>query len=198
MKYALSAFVLLVLSLTFAATAHAQAAHVYVTANRGTDLNPCSRTSPCRTIQHALDTTLVQQRGEVTILDSGDYDSITISSTASPPTVTSVTVDAAPGVITTINPLAITSTNAIYINSGASGKVVLRNLTLSGQGGASFGVYHNSGDLHIEDCNISGFSSEGIYFYGSGQLYVKDSTFRRNSQGVDTYGNGSGSRALSV
>src|SRR5947209_17307737 len=99
--------------------AHAQAAaRVYVTANKGADLNPCTRTSPCRTIQHALDATVVQQGGAVVILDSGDYAPFTISATATPATVTAVTVEAAQGTaagITANAPGAL-----ITIQAGAS------------------------------------------------------------------------------
>ena len=41
-------------ALTHAAAAHAQPARAYVTGLRGSDLNPCTRSEPCRQIRQGL------------------------------------------------------------------------------------------------------------------------------------------------
>jgi hypothetical protein len=72
----------------FSAIGQAQSI-VYVTANRGTDLNSCTRTAPCRSIAKGI--TTMATGGVVEILDTRDYSPFTIDK--------SVTVEAAPGAI---------------------------------------------------------------------------------------------------
>ncbi len=170
-----SAFLILLLCVL----AHAQAARVYVTANRGSDLNPCTRLSPCRTIQHALATTVVQPGGDVVILDSGDYSPFAISASASPATVTSVTVEAAPGIVAAIT---ATSGNGIDITAGTPSSVVLRGLSLNGLGSTQDGINVASvGLLYIENCIVNGFTNKGINVslseFGS-QIFIKDTIVR--------------------
>ena len=62
----LIAFGATLLSLSFATTAHAQAIRTWVS-GVGDDVNPCSRTAPCKTFAGAVSKT--DPRGEIDVLD---------------------------------------------------------------------------------------------------------------------------------
>ena len=168
------AVALTVASLALASAAQAQAPHTFVSARTGDDANPCTVAAPCRTFQQAL--TQVQPGGEVTALDSGDYEPFSVTKSA--------TVQAAPGVYAVI---ASTFASAVAINAGANDVVVVRNLTLKGPGGQAQGVGFGSGKAaSVEGCVIDGFSN-GIQFTHSGQLFVSDTVVRNCSTGISMY-----------
>jgi len=157
------------------AIASAQTPIVYVSAS-GSDGLAGSRTSPVRTITHAL--SLVQSGGEVVVIDSGDYDQFTAGK--------SVTVEAAPGVVAVIPDL----NNSIGINATppSSGTVVLRGLTITSCGQpAHVGIQCSAGSpqgtLVIEDCAINGPFQWGIYA-DSSKLFVKGTSVVGSSNGV--------------
>lgn len=173
LRLRLSALAVLTLTLTCASIAQAQS-RVYVSANKGQDINfPCTP-NPCRLIQLAV--AAVAAGGEVVVLDSGDYQPFTVNK--------AVTIEAAPGVIAGITQ-ATSGENAITIDAGFADVVVLRGLTLNGMGSGYSGVDFNTGQaLHVENCIISGFSFAGIRFDGPGQLFVKDAFLRLSSSGI--------------
>ena len=63
-------FVLLTFTLTLSAVAHAQATRTRVS-GVGDDVNPCSRTAPCKTVAGAIPKTSLN--GEVNTLDPGGF-----------------------------------------------------------------------------------------------------------------------------
>src|SRR5437763_16740642 len=67
---------LLVMSLAFTSLAHAQATRTWVS-GVGDDLNPCSRTAPCKTFAGAISKTFIN--GEIDVLDPGGYGTVTIT-----------------------------------------------------------------------------------------------------------------------
>jgi hypothetical protein len=185
----------LTLSLVCAGVARAQAQQqVYVTANRGTDINPCTRTSPCRSIQHALAASVVKQGGHVIILDGGDYAPFSISNfLVNPPTVTSVTVEAPPGVVANITATGGQGTAAVLVLVGTSDKVVLRGLTLHGRP-ADAGINFAAGRwLFVENCIIDGFDKAGLDINRNvandvATVFVTDSVFRNQNLGLFSSG----------
>ena len=66
--------------LLFAAPAHAQATRTWVS-GVGDDVNPCSRTAPCKTYAGAISKTAVN--GEINCLDPGGFGSLTITKSIS-------------------------------------------------------------------------------------------------------------------
>ena len=71
-------FFLAVLVATSSATStRAQAVRTFVSAQSGSDGNPCSRSAPCRTFAYAYGQTAAG--GEINTLDPGGYTSLTIS-----------------------------------------------------------------------------------------------------------------------
>src|SRR5687768_5071854 len=167
-------FVLAALLLCCARAADA-APQTFVSA-KGDDANPCAHAAPCRTFAGALAKTDVG--GEIAVLDSGEYGTVQINSSVK---ITAVGLYAG---------VTAYDTDAVTVKPGTGAVVALRGLTLTGQGGAH-GIYYDgpgaarvgdpnepSATLHVENCTISGFSTNGIYFYGNGSLLVKDTTVR--------------------
>jgi hypothetical protein len=125
-------------------------ARVFV-ASYGSDSNPCTFGSPCKTLQQAVN--VVAAGGEVTAIDSAGFGPIIITQ--------AVTITSPDGVETGIVPTS--GGNAITINAGPSDAVVLRGLTLNGGGIGYNGIVFNSGEsLTINNCVAQNF------FYGGG------------------------------
>src|ERR1700675_735636 len=68
-----------------ATSAHAQASRTWVS-GVGDDVNPCSRTAPCKTFAGAISKTAVN--GEIDVLDPGGFGGVTITK--------SIIIDASP------------------------------------------------------------------------------------------------------
>jgi hypothetical protein len=154
------------------------AQRTFVSAGTGSDTNLCTRPSPCSNFAAALAQT--DPSGEVVVLDSGGFGTVTITQ--------SVSIIAPSGVSAGIT--AFTG-NAVTVSAGDGGQVTLRNLTISSQG-ADAGIWTNSAAaLYVDDCAITGFGFYGIYFVPTSpdtRLYVSRSAIRRNSNGVYAIG----------
>src|SRR5437870_2432939 len=109
--------VLSLLSIGITSLAHAQATRTWVS-GVGDDVNPCSRTAPCKTFAGAISKTAAG--GEIDALDPGGFGAVTITK--------AITID---GAGTNASILAST-TNGIVINAGAADVVILRNLSING------------------------------------------------------------------
>lgn len=124
------------------APAHAQATRTWVS-GVGDDVNPCSRTAPCKTFAGAISKTATN--GIINCLDSSGYGSLTITK--------SITVDCSPflgGVLASL-------TNGMIIN-GAGITVVLRGLDFEGITNGLVGVRILAADaVHIQKSFIYGF-----------------------------------------
>jgi hypothetical protein len=110
-----------VLGVAFAATvgtAQAQATRTWVS-GVGDDVNPCSRTAPCKTFAGAISKTATG--GEINCLDPGGFGSLTITK--------SITIDCGATFGSTLH----SGVNGFIINI-AGGKVILRNLSVNGAG----------------------------------------------------------------
>ena len=135
--------------------ASAQAPRTWVS-GVGDDVNPCSRTAPCKTFAGAISRTAAG--GEIDALDPGGFGAVTI--------VKAITIDGGGGQVASV---LVNGTNGIVVQAGASDVVILRNLRINGivqnpQGGGGInGIRWTSGKtLHIENCVIFGFNNNGI------------------------------------
>jgi len=159
---AFCALALLVCSTAFTSSAEAQGVLRFVSGT-GNDANNCLRPTPCRSINRGVES--APDGAEVIILDSAGYG----------PTVTinkSITITAPSGVAATV---ATPSGTSFTVSSG---NVVLRGLSLVGQGTGQFGiVFTGGGSLSVENCTINGFTTAGISAAGA-NLFVKDTTVR--------------------
>jgi len=139
--------------------AQAQRARVFV-ASYGSDTNPCTFGSPCKTFQAAVNA--VAAGGEVTAIDSAGFQPVNITK--------SVTITSPAGVEAGI--AAASGGNAITIGAGA-GTVVLRGLTLDGAGSANFGIHATAGtDIEIYDCAVRNFAVDGISISSAAAMSV--------------------------
>jgi hypothetical protein len=127
----------------------AQATRTWVS-GVGDDVNPCSRTAPCKTFAGAISKTA--NAGEINILDPGGYGAVTVTK--------SMTIDGG-GSFGSILASGVTGVN---INA-PDGLVTLRHLFINGTG-STLGINGvrviSAKKVVIEDCVISNFSQKGI------------------------------------
>src|SRR5437870_6192507 len=154
--------VLSLLSIGITALAHAQANRTWVS-GVGDDVNPCSRTAPCKTFAGAISKTAAG--GEIDALDPGGFGPVVISK--------SITIDGT-GVLAGI--LAPAS-NGITINSKETTNLItvrLRGLSINGVGSGVNGINVMAANkVVIEDCVIDGFTKNGINVV-AGAVFVKN------------------------
>jgi hypothetical protein len=176
------------------AVAQAQATRTWVS-GVGDDLNPCSRTAPCKTYAGAITKTAVN--GEISTLDPGGYGTVTISK--------SITIEGTQGqgYGSILHGGSITGTTGVTINfdnftsSGESNKTVrLRNLNINGSAGSfgnsasglrsiriTGGAASTNTEVFVEDCVLDGAQGNpgrGIedFRQGGGLLVVTNTTIR--------------------
>ena len=129
--------------------AQAQATRTWVS-GVGDDANPCARTAPCKTFAGAISKTA--PGGEIDALDPGGFGALTITK--------AITIDGGGGQVASV---LVSGTNGIAVAAGPTDVVTLRNLRINGVGSGLDGIKFLSGAaLHIENCNIFGFTGNGI------------------------------------
>src|SRR5690242_7693366 len=117
MTHRFAAAFLLALIATSASLAHAQATRTWVS-GVGDDVNPCSRTAPCRTFAGAISKTAAG--GEINCLDPAGYGTVTITK--------AITIYCE-GVVGSI---LASGTNGVNVNAAATDHIVLRGLDIEG------------------------------------------------------------------
>jgi hypothetical protein len=137
----------------------------------GSDDNVCNLAAPCRSFSAAI--ALTYLGGEVVVLDSAGYGPVTITQ--------SVSLIAPPGVYAGISVFAPDS--GVIVTAGTSDKVVLRGLSITGQGGMH-GIFVGSGaEVHVENCTVSGMTGNGIFVVlssGSVSVQIRNTSVRSN------------------
>jgi hypothetical protein len=187
---------LIALALTglWAVPASAQATRTWVS-GVGDDVNPCSRTAPCKTFAGAISKTAAG--GEINCLDPGGFGAVTITK--------AMTIDCH---YTEGGVLA--AGNGIVVNAGASDVVVLRGLDIFGVNPPSNGIRFLAGAaLIVEDSVIRRFNaanSFGVSFAPSttgARLYMHNVTLSQNGNGgsgggIQVQPTGSGSAQIEL
>ncbi|HWW28246.1 MAG TPA: right-handed parallel beta-helix repeat-containing protein [Caulobacter sp.] len=141
----------------------------------GDDVNPCSRTAPCKTFAGAISKTAAG--GEIDVLDPGGYGAVTITK--------AMTITMPPEYGGVLN----SATNGIVVNAAATDTVVLRGLAIQGGPTAAPGLngirFLAGAALILDDCTITGNSGFGIDFSPSGAstLFVTNTTIAKNGGG---------------
>jgi hypothetical protein len=136
--------------------------------NTGSDSNPCTLALPCRSFAPAILQTLPS--GEVVALDSAGYGPVTITQ--------SVSIIAPPGVYAGMS--VFPTEDGVTIAAGAGDKVVLRGLTINGQGGNRGIVVTSGGEVHIEGCTVANLGLHGIEINGGGRIHIRSTIVRSN------------------
>jgi hypothetical protein len=181
---AVLAFILIASAMT-----HAQATRTWVS-GVGDDVNPCSRTAPCKTFAGAISKTAIA--GEIDVLDPGAYGIVTITK--------SIIIDGG-GMFAPI--LSSGSPSGVVVNLTTGNdvdpekRVVLRRLSLNGTGSCGAGCGASSGlrginalnfkTLDVENCYIQNFTTVGIDVNlgtPSSSVSVKDTNINNTVTGV--------------
>jgi hypothetical protein len=147
------------------APAHAQATRTWIS-GVGDDVNPCSRTAPCKTFAGAISKTAAG--GEIDCLDPGGFGTVTITK--------SITLDCGGGGI--VGSILASGLAGIIVNN-AGANVIIRNLSINGAGGAlgTRGVnILAANSVLVEHSHIMNFSQQCIADVrpSAGSLVVND------------------------
>jgi hypothetical protein len=176
--YLLTAFAALI----FSTAAFGQATRTWVS-GVGDDVNPCSRTAPCKTFAGAISKTA--DKGEISVLDPGGFGTVTITK--------SITINGTgtlAGILSAGSPSAITvnDVNAAVPNSSV---VIIRDVSMNGAGTGTSGARLLSGKtLMLDHCWIYGMTSNGIDVNktADGNLKVLDTIIENcGADGVVTF-----------
>src|SRR5436305_6552396 len=149
-RFTINLLTLFVFTIALTMVAHAQATRTWVS-GVGDDVNPCSRTAPCKTFAGAISKTA--DRGEIDCIDPGGFGTVTITK--------SITIDGGG----TFASILAAGTNGVNANDSASGapmtKVVrLRNLSIQGAGTGLIGINYTSEKAgFVDNCSIFGFKA---------------------------------------
>jgi hypothetical protein len=164
----------------FSSGAYAQATRTWVS-GVGDDVNPCSRTAPCKTYAGAISKTATG--GEISVLDPGGYGTLTINK--------AITVDGGTG--SGWGSTLFASTNGFTINittNLTTDKVILRRLSINGGVQSSLGVdgirFLDGQQLTVEDVDIFNFSGDGIEVNQSqtSNLFLKNVRITHGGVGI--------------
>lgn len=180
MNRLLIAFLLLCAS----SAVHAQATRTWVS-GVGDDVNPCSRTAPCKTFAGAISKTATG--GEISVLDPGGFGAVVITK--------SITIDGGG-----LGSVLGAGTNGITINLTAADDgaktVRIRGLSLNGAGSGVSGIRVLAGkQVVIEDTAISGFNDGVAVLAPGAKVLVRDCTISGN-RGTGIQVSGSGAEVL--
>ena len=179
-RYTLNILAAIVFTLVCASLTQAQATRTWVS-GVGDDVNPCSRTAPCKTFAGAISKTAAG--GEIDVLDPGGFGTLTVNK--------SITIDGTQG--SGYGSALSGPSSAFVINAGANDVVTLRNLAINGNTTGLAGVRILAAKaVSIENCVIFNFRGTGATYAGRGisdersaagvLLYVSDTTVRNNAQ----------------
>lgn len=153
--------------------AGAQATRTWVS-GVGDDVNPCSRTAPCKTFAGAISKTAAG--GEINCLDPGGFGAVTITKSMA------IVCDGIGGGV------LATGTNGIVVKAAATDKLLLSGLDIHGGGTGINGVrVVSAASVVIRNSIIQAFStpgSAGISVAGPAEVTVAGSAIVNNSTGL--------------
>lgn len=159
----------------------AQATRTWVS-GVGDDVNPCSRTAPCKTFAGAISKTATN--GEINCLDPAGYGAVTITK--------SITIDCED----TQGSILAAGTNGVIVNITAAADtkkaVTLRGLSINGAGTGINGVRVLAANrVNLEEVVISGFGTHGVSLEmttGTTNVSIDSCSMRNNvGNGINTF-----------
>ena len=180
-RFTIKLLVIATFMFAFASAAQAQATRTWVS-GVGDDVNPCSRTAPCKTFAGAISKTAAG--GEIDCLDPGGFGAVTITK--------SITIDGTDG--GGFGSILHGSVNGIIVN-GPGVAVTLRNLSINGAGtttGTNGVRFIQGSKLLVEGCQIFNSTNSGgggvagieISLATAASVQVKDCTIYGNLRGI--------------
>jgi parallel beta helix pectate lyase-like protein len=127
----------------FSTIVHAQATRTWVS-GVGDDVNPCSRTAPCKTFAGAISKTA--NCGEISVLDPGGFGAVTITK--------GITINGTG----TLAGILAANVNGVVVNATANDTVILRDISINGNCNGLNGIRYIGGKvLMVDHCWIYGF-----------------------------------------
>jgi hypothetical protein len=157
----------------WSAPAAAQATRTWVS-GVGDDVNPCSRTAPCKTFAGAISKTAAG--GEINCIDPGGFGAVTITK--------SMTISC-DGLIGSVLAPGATGIN---VNAGENDRVVLSGLDIHGGGSGAAGIrVLKARSVIVRNVTVQGFNAangRGIANEGGQQMIVMRSTVIHNTTGL--------------
>jgi hypothetical protein len=169
----LSIFAISLFALLHIDPAAAQADRTWVS-GVGDDVNPCSRTAPCKTFPGAISKTATG--GEINCLDPGGFGAVTITK--------SITISCPSTGTAGITAAGVTG---VIVNTPAGAEVLLEGLDIDGFGTGSHGVNIISNTkVTIQKSSIRNFSLNGVNLAGQAgaRVVIIDSVIVGNNAGV--------------
>jgi hypothetical protein len=195
-RLTLNIFAALVFTLLVSSAAQAQATRTWVS-GVGDDVNPCSRTAPCKTFAGAISKTAAG--GEIDALDPGGFGTVTLTK--------SILIDGTngQGFGSILNSGGISGVNVNDSATGTPNTIVvrLRNLSINGAGttlGVN-GINFTSGSaVHVENCRILNQSGDGIRMSTNtpSRLIVSNTVVSQTGDGVEIAGTPASRHAVSI
>jgi hypothetical protein len=190
-RFTIKILAIAIFMFAFASMTQAQATRTWVS-GVGDDVNPCSRTAPCKTFAGAISKTAAG--GEIDCLDPGGFGAVS--------TTKSITIDGTKG--GGFGSILAANTSGVTINDSLSGTpntavVILRNLSINGANTtAGSAIRFVAGkNLIVDDCQLFGFTGAGgagaagkgisveISAAGTGHnLVVKNTVIENCTQGI--------------
>ncbi len=155
----------------FATIAEAQATRTWVS-GVGDDVNPCSRTAPCKTFAGAISKTATN--GEINCLDPAGYGSVTVTK--------SITIDCED----TQGSILSSFTNGVVVNITSAADVKkafkLRGVSINGVGNGINGIRVLAANtVHLDQVVIDGVTQHGVSLEGSSgvrKVFIEDTHIR--------------------
>jgi hypothetical protein len=175
-RFSLRILTLLTFALAFAVVTQAQATRTWVS-GVGDDVNPCSRTAPCKTYAGAISKTA--KDGEISTLDPGGFGAVTITK--------SITINGGGGGQGYGSILSALAPQGVLVNitdpADVRKTVRLDWLNINGASTGTDGIRMIAGNaLHVENTLIDGMVGDGIDVNITGanvaELYVNNVSIR--------------------
>jgi len=195
-RFTFSILALAILTLTITSMAQAQATRTWVS-GVGDDVNPCSRTAPCKTYAGAISKTA--KDGEISTLDPGGFGAVTITK--------SITINGG-GAGQGYGSILASLVNGVIINitDPADVRKTVR-LDWLNINGASTGLdairFIGGTALFVENTLIDGFTGDGIEASSASlaavnQLHMRNVSIRNVANGININNSGANATQLSM
>jgi hypothetical protein len=191
-RVAVQTSIFAVLILATCSIASAQATRTWVS-GVGDDVNPCSRTAPCKTFAGAISKTAVN--GEINCLDPAGYGAVTVTK--------SITIDCED----TQGSILSAGTNGVIVNITAATDLKksfkLRGVSINGAGTGINGIRILSAlNVTLQEVVIDGVTTHGVTLENSSgnlKLLVDHTTIRSlGGNGINSFPIGTGTANVTV
>ena len=148
LRFAFTALAFMAFTLAVSSGAQAQATRTWVS-GVGDDVNPCSRTAPCKTFAGAISKTAAA--GEISVLDPGGFGTLTITK--------SITVNGEGTLAGVLSSL----TTGFIVNATSTDTINIRFVSINGATNGTDGIrILQAKTVNIEDSSITGINGDGI------------------------------------